>query len=93
MKVKKDEYNNKAYQINQKVSENNQVYILLERGLDNKFNIVIHNGDCDEHHIQIGGVDFTDTSDTCVEYRIYIGNCDRSNISDEIKGELLTLEI
>ena len=93
MKVKKDEYNNKTYQVNQKVSENNQVYILLERGFDNKFNIVIHNGDYDQQHIQIEGVDFPDTSDTGAEYIIDIGNCDRSNISDEIKGELLTLEI
>ena len=34
-----------------------------------------------------------EASDTGAEYIIDIGNCDRSNISDEIKGELLTLEI
>ena len=93
MKVKKDQYNNTTYQFKQKVSENNQVYLLIERSFDDKLLITIHNGYYDEQHIQIEGVDFPDTSDTGAEYRIDIGNCDRSNISDEIKGELLKLEI
>lgn len=89
MKVEKDEYNNKTYQFNQKVNEDNQVYILLERNSleDNKFYITIHNGDYDEQHIEIEGVDLQDDFGNDVEFRIDINGCDSNNICDETKSE------
>ena len=91
MKIKKDEYNNTTYQFKQKVSENNQVYLCIGKGFDNKLFMRIHNGDDDEQNIEIEGIEFPDLNDKGVEYRLDI-NCNESNISD--KGdELLTLEI
>tara|TARA_A100001391_G_scaffold116242_1_gene78711 strand:+ start:1213 stop:1452 length:240 start_codon:yes stop_codon:yes gene_type:complete len=58
--------------VKQKVNEDNQVYILIGEGLNNKLCIDIHNGSDYPKHIEVEGVDFPDTSDTDVEYRIEI---------------------
>jgi len=72
MKIKTDEFNNKTYQFKQKVNEDNQVYLLIERGYNDKLLITIHNGNYDEQHIEVKGIDFPDTSDKTIEYRIDI---------------------
>tara|TARA_R100001082_G_C4306852_1_gene134941 strand:- start:24 stop:263 length:240 start_codon:yes stop_codon:yes gene_type:complete len=58
--------------VKQKVNEDNQVYILIGEGLNNKLLIDIHNGSDYPKRIEVEGVDFPDTSDTDVEYRIDI---------------------
>ena len=58
--------------VKQKVNEDNQVYIFIGEGLNNKLLIDIHNGSDYPKRIEVEGVDFPDTSDTDVEYRMEI---------------------
>ena len=58
--------------VKQKVNEDNQVYIFIGEGLNNKLLIDIHNGSDYPKRIEVEGVDFPDTSDTDVEYRMAI---------------------
>ena len=58
--------------VKQKVNEDNQVYIFIGEGLNNKLLIDIHNGSDYPKRIEVEGMDFPDTSDTDVEYRMEI---------------------
>ena len=58
--------------VKQKVNEDNQVYIFIGEGLNNKHLIDIQNGSDYRKRIEVEGVDFPDTSDTDVEYRMEI---------------------
>jgi|TARA_R100000482_G_scaffold94283_1_gene39448 hypothetical protein len=66
--------------VKQKVNEDNQVYIQIGRSFNDKLLIEIHNGNDYPKHIEVEGVNFLDTSDTNVEYRIDINNADDNEI-------------
>lgn len=65
--------------VKQKVNEDNQVYIFIYKS-KNKLFINIHNGSDYPKRIMVEGVDFPDTSNTDVEYRIDIDAFDDEEI-------------